>query len=33
MLAYFMGIGGLAAGFLIGVFYKEWKINYDKKKG
>lgn len=30
MLAYFMGIGGLAVGFVIGMIYSEYK--HKKKK-
>lgn len=31
MLAYFMGIGGLAAGFVIGVSYSNYKAKRDKQ--
>lgn len=30
MLAYFMGIGGLAVGFVIGMFYSEYKNKNHK---
>lgn len=30
MLAYFMGIGGLAVGFIIGILYSEHKSKNQK---
>lgn len=30
MLAYFMGIGGLAVGFIIGMLYSEYKSKNQK---
>ena len=30
MLAYFMGIGGLAVGFIIGIVYSEYKHKKEK---
>ncbi len=31
MLAYFMGFGGLAVGFIIGIIYSECKYNKKNK--